>query len=47
MTRFQEIKRKAVELLAQMQTDLAPSNTEIDAMIIAALSGPRREETGE
>ena len=47
LTRCQEIKRKAVELLAQMQTDLAPSNTEIDAMIIAALSGQRREETGE
>ena len=47
LTRCQEIKRKAVELLAQMQTDLAPSNTEIDAMIIAALRGPQREGTGE
>lgn len=47
LTRCQEIKRKAVELLAKMQTDLAPSNTEIDAMIIAALSGPRREDVRE
>lgn len=47
LTRCQEIKRKAVELLAQMQTDIAPSNTEIDAMIIAALRGPQREGTGE
>lgn len=47
LTRCQEIKRKAVELLAQMQTDLAPSSTDIDDMIIAALRGPQSEGKGE
>lgn len=46
LTRCQEIKRKAVELLSQMQTDLAPSSTDIDDMIIAALRGPQRKGTG-